>query len=443
MVVQSVLRVGSIELALPDSPYELLAAFRDDMLQAKHVRLRQYWPEFGPPGDDDPVLSLQEYRVTAKLLADRLELMGFDEVTSLAMLSGTLAGGVAATRALLSLGMADPDPVGTELAGSLTDRTWIERLRESTDYLPGVSGPDLRSRSWLLSLISGLPFLRRLRVILTAFPEVEVILDQVKWAQHQDQKPPVSNSGDATEELRRQARAYSPVVVLTEGKTDAEFLEAGLSVLYPHLTDLIRFLDYERRPEGGVGAVINTLRAFAAAGIANRVVAIFDNDTAAADALRNIDLTSYAPHIMILRYPDLELAENYPTLGPPAQGSAGAPIVPANINGLAGSIELYLGEDVLVAEDGLLQPVQWTSFVRSMQQYQGEITNKAAVQDRFRTKYKQAREHPSTAQNGDWSGLRLIIDAIREAAQLAQYPPDDEEQAPVKPPVPGRPRNPR
>jgi hypothetical protein len=41
------------------------------------------------------------------------------------------------------------------------------------------------------------------------------------------------------------------MIVLTEGKTDAEFLGAALTLLYPHLTDLVRFLDYERRPEGG------------------------------------------------------------------------------------------------------------------------------------------------------------------------------------------------
>ncbi len=65
------------------------------------------------------------------------------------------------------------------------------------------------------------------------------------------------------------------MVVLTEGKTDAEFLAAALPVLYPHLTDLVRFLDYARRPEGGVGALLHTVRAFAAAGIANRVVALW------------------------------------------------------------------------------------------------------------------------------------------------------------------------
>jgi hypothetical protein len=334
---QAVLRVGSIEMTLSDVGHELLAAFRDDMLRLKHVRISEYWSHFGPSSADDPVVSIEEYRVTGQVLAERLDLMGFDEFTTLAM----VGGGLAAVEALGNLGLVGVDE--SALVSSLTASTWVERLRESTDYLPGVSGPDLRSRSWLLGLINGLAFMRRLRAILIAFPEVEVVLDHLKADRHRKEELPAWNSYDATEALRHQARAHSPVVVLTEGRTDAEFLEAALTVLYPHLTDLIRFLDYERRPEGGAGALVNTIRSFSAAGIANRVVAIFDNDTAAADALRKLDPKLYAPHIQVLHYPNLELAENYPTLGPPTRQSPRGSVLPANLIGLAGSIEVSIG----------------------------------------------------------------------------------------------------
>jgi hypothetical protein len=78
---------------------------------------------------------------------------------------------------------------------------------------------------------------------------------------------------------RDNAACHAPVVVLTEGVTDAEFLSSALAVLYPHLTDLVRFLDYDRKPEGSASAVLRAARAFDAAGIANPVVAVFDNDT--------------------------------------------------------------------------------------------------------------------------------------------------------------------
>lgn len=415
---QTVLRVGSIEMILSDVGYELLAAFRDDMLQAKHVRIRNYWSHFGPPSEDDPVLTIQEYRVTGHILAERLDLMGFDEVTTLAMVAGSLA----ATRALGTLGIVEADEY--RVVGSLTAASWVERLRESTDYLPGISGPDLRSRSWLLSLIDGLTFMRRLRTILIAFPEVDVVLDHLKADRQRNEELPAWNAHDATEALRHQARAHSPVVVLTEGRTDAEFLEAAMTILYPHLTDLIRFLDYERRPEGGAGALANTIRSFFAAGITNRIVAIFDNDTAAADALRNLDPKLYEPHIQVLHYPNLELAENYPTLGPPTCHSPGGSPILANINGLAGSIEIYLGRDILTQNDGTLQPVQWTSFSHGMRQYQGEIIDKPGLHKRFREKYKHAIDNPAATRDADWSGLRLILDAIRKAAQRAQYPAD-------------------
>jgi hypothetical protein len=37
--------------------------------------------------------------------------------------------------------------------------------------------------------------------------------------------------------------AHAPLIVLTEGTTDAEFRRMAFAVLYPHLTDLVRFLD--------------------------------------------------------------------------------------------------------------------------------------------------------------------------------------------------------
>jgi hypothetical protein len=104
---------------------------------------------------------------------------------------------------------------------------------------------------------------------------------------------------------------HAPVVVLTEGRTDVEFLSAALNILYPHLADLIRFLDYDQKAEGGAGALVRMVRAFAAAGIVNRVVAIFDNDTAAADALRALDLSKLPDQLRVLQYPAIGIASKY------------------------------------------------------------------------------------------------------------------------------------
>ena len=43
---------------------------------------------------------------------------------------------------------------------------------------------------------------------------------------------------------------------------------------------------------------------------------------------------------------------------------------PLDVNGLAASIELYFGEDVLCAEQNKLTPVQWKGYNSTLRQYQ-------------------------------------------------------------------------
>jgi hypothetical protein len=182
-----------------------------------------------------------------------------------------------------------------------------------------------------------------------------------------------------------------------------------LKVLYPHLTDLIRFLDYDQKTEGGAGALVRMVRAFAAAGIVNRIIAIFDNDTAATDALRVLNKSKLSPQLQVMQYPPIEIASSYPTLGPPSKTAPGGEISIADINGLAGSIEIYLGRDSLTGSDGQLRPVHWKSYIAGTGKYH----------DSFRAKYRLALDHPENVGTQDWEGMRIVIDAIREAAQLA------------------------
>ena len=41
--------------------------------------------------------------------------------------------------------------------------------------------------------------------------------------------------------LRMEAATHTPIVVLTEGSTNTEFLSAALQLRYPYLVDLVRF----------------------------------------------------------------------------------------------------------------------------------------------------------------------------------------------------------
>ncbi len=196
-------------------------------------------------------------------------------------------------------------------------------------------------------------------------------------------------------------------IVITEGSYDAWVLSNAIEILRPHLSRYVRFLDYEVGNEGGAAAAVRMLKSFAAAGISNRIVAMFDNDSAAYEAVTSLSATSLPPHFSVLHYPDCELARSYPTLGP--QGS-----VPMDVNRLAASIELYLGSDILRTENGELTPVQWKGYMAKVKAYQGEVMNKGALQRAFSSKVQAARSNPASVAGQDWSGLQSILDALVE-----------------------------
>jgi hypothetical protein len=171
-------------------------------------------------------------------------------------------------------------------------------------------------------------------------------------------------------------------------------------------------MDFGQRPNGGAGALVNAVKSFAAAGIANRVVALFDNDTAAADTLRSWDRSRLPANIRACQYAPLDLGASYPTLAAPP---AHADIANSDVNGLAGSIELYLGRDVLTDASGNLRPVRLQAFIPGMGRCQAQITGKRALQDAYRKKVRAAGSDRSRIAQQDWSGVRAILDLVRSA----------------------------
>ncbi len=209
-------------------------------------------------------------------------------------------------------------------------------------------------------------------------------------------------------------------IVLTEGKTDTWILRESLRILYPHLQDYFTFLDFEAANiAGGVGSLASTVKAFIGAGITKNIVALFDNDTAAASACRALGSLSLPSNIVIRHLPELNFLKSYPTIGPSGKTNH-------DVNGLAASIELYLGEDVLRTDDGSLTPVQWTGYDRGMNQYQGEVLEKAELQKRFQRKL----ENQDDVLGPEWDGLRAVLAVIFSAFDekhrniISQYPKD-------------------
>lgn len=103
-------------------------------------------------------------------------------------------------------------------------------------------------------------------------------------------------------------------IVLTEGKFDAEVLSAAIRLRRPHLVDYLRLPDFTQRNQGGAAALRQTVRAFASAGIPNRVLALFGNGTAARDVLRSLNTAVLPANTQVACLPELDLASNYPTV---------------------------------------------------------------------------------------------------------------------------------
>ena len=65
-----------------------------------------------------------------------------------------------------------------------------------------------------------------------------------------------------------------------------------------------------------------------------------------------------------------------------------------DVNGLAGSLEIYLGKDVLESKEGYFIPVQWTAYSRRIKAYQGEVIDKQNIHERFRRKLQACESNP-------------------------------------------------
>ena len=228
-----------------------------------------------------------------------------------------------------------------------------------------------------------------------------------------------SGYNDARDSIAKRARdeltldypLNTKVIVLTEGVTDRRVLEASLELLYPHLAEYYAFMDFDgANAPGGAGQLVNTVKAFAGAGIANRVIAVFDNDTAARSALRGLEGVTLPASVQVLLYPAIEIASNYPTSGPSG-------LVHMDVNGLAGSLEIYFGEDVLRRMDGTFTPIHWRGFDTALRAYQGEIENKGNLQEKFSRKLALAVADSKLVQAQDWAGIRAILDMIRHTFQ--------------------------
>ncbi|MFH9829400.1 hypothetical protein [Streptomyces bobili] len=388
----------------------LVAAFRDEMLCCEEITvLDAYGP--GTGSSEHLVYTL---RGPGHSIAERLGLLGFTREAALEHVDELLREKLSPVFPLSrKVELTPREEAERDFLKGYSAADWVRDLAKAqpgTDpHLFGFGEP-----AWLMAQLRHAYPPLALRAALLAVPDGEVAV-----CVHESEGDPdhsvLQLCSQARENLHSAATEHAPLVVLTEGSTDVAILKPALELLYPHLTDLVRFMDYGARPQGGAGPLVTAVRAFAAAGIANPVIALFDNDTAASEALRPLARNTLPNNIKVMQYPPLELASDYPTLGPPSIDTPTGSPTRADVNGLAGSIELYLGKDTLSLPDGNLRPVQWRSYSSACQQYQGEVTDKKAVQQAYVAKLAQAQQDPTLINTQDWAGVRAILNAVIHA----------------------------
>jgi hypothetical protein len=254
----------TVDLMRNGVPSEILAVFTDNMLRQRKATAVEHYAD--PEVADDELVQVYELVAPGRIIADRLDVLGFDHTLTLTALDGVLE----AVRSDYATWLTWPGPAGmhtrwrqeqAQLDG-YTGLDWIRDLETAAQHPDDDDPLTPGSRSWLLGHIEGLDDRIALRAVLLALPDADVRLDltdlvEGRFVDH----PPDTLCAEALIALREDAAAHAPIIVLTEGRTDIHVLQPALDLLYPHLTDLIRFMDYAERPEGGAGALVRMVRA--------------------------------------------------------------------------------------------------------------------------------------------------------------------------------------
>ncbi|KQQ98484.1 hypothetical protein ASF74_12955 [Arthrobacter sp. Leaf145] len=220
----------------------------------------------------------------------------------------------------------------------------------------------------------------------------------------------------AADELAVSVSSGGPIIVVTEGVTDARFLQRALELVAPHVSHLFRFFDKDAGAEMGAAQVVRTLRSFAAAGVTNRVVGVLDNDAAGRVAARNLDAKPRPASNRYFLLPDVPYGKSYPTYGPSGDADL-------DINGRAVSIEFQFGLEQLRLSNGELARVEWSGREASIGVYQGNLpkNDKDTVQGNIRDLLAGASsDHDPVAE--PWPAVHALVDRLMEAATPESFP---------------------
>ena len=307
---------------------------------------------------------------------------------------------------------------GTETLHALRNLTWegwknqvkTHLLKQHDDRRDEGTTDLFMPWSWMW--FDGMNSLISLRSLVEAMEGCRHVIldvgDLVEGGWIDDQEPVCLHEASM---IKVRGQPTGPVIVLTEGVSDREVLQTSLRAFHPDLEEYVTFLNHEEfKVDGGAGYVVKFLKAFAAARVPANIVAVLDNDAVGYMEQQRTHALRLPNNMACIRLPDVEIARNYPSIGPQGQHHM-------DVNGKACGIEVYLGRSALTLNDEL-RPVLWNG--RCGDSWQGVVKDKEDVRNRFlelisNSNVNVNQEFPEMA-----SVWKTILDAAISNAQLAQ-----------------------
>jgi hypothetical protein len=195
--------------------------------------------------------------------------------------------------------------------------------------------------------------------------------------------------------------------IITEGNSDSIILNTCFSLIHPELKGYLTFFDFESTNlGGGTGNLANLVKAFIGLKITDEIIALFDNDTAAHEATMELSKLKFPNNIRVVHLPSNPNLCAYPCIG-----VNGVEFI--QVNGIAASIELFLGECCLRTENHSLSPIILNGFSTKTNTYQGVVREKAKIFTKFNN-YLSSPDKERVVQDSDIDLIfKMISNIIR------------------------------
>jgi 5S rRNA maturation endonuclease (ribonuclease M5) len=166
------------------------------------------------------------------------------------------------------------------------------------------------------------------------------------------------------------------ILIVVEGKQDKFSLESFFQMIFPQFQHLYNIVSCDGNIPGGSSQTRHYFNLLTNACVSNRVIALFDNDTAGQKEIKQLSTSKYQNKYKYISLPNDSFFNNYPTIFPNDD------IVNMDINKKACSIELYYPTSLLKSK-GSYSPIIWKGYDMSIKTHQGVIKDKKKINDKF------------------------------------------------------------